>query len=187
MKSVQLVVLMIFISIAMLGCARNLTITKKDVKRSYTVMGKTYYPMSKVDPGYSETGLASWYGPGFHGKTTASNEKYNMHELTAAHNVLPLHTLVRVTNLNNKKEAFVRINDRGPFVGDRVLDLSLGAAEQLGMVRNGVAPVRIAVIKPGDSSYTSKARGAATITDRTRAPNPFYVAGHKGLLAFLSN
>jgi rare lipoprotein A len=186
MKYIQLLVLWLFIVTTMLGCARNLAITKKDTKRSYTVMGKTYYPMSKVDPGYSETGLASWYGPGFHGKTTASNEKYNMYELTAAHNVLPLHTLVRVTNLNNKKEALVRINDRGPFVGDRLLDLSLGAAEQLGMVKNGVAPVRIAVITPGDSPYTSKGRATATITDSVRAPNPFYVTGQKGLLAFLN-
>ncbi len=187
MKFVQLFVLWIFVVTAMLGCARNLAITKKDTKRSYTVMGKTYYPMSKVDPGYSETGLASWYGPGFHGRSTASNEKYNMYEFTAAHNVLPLHTLARVTNLNNKKETLVRINDRGPFVGERVLDLSLGAAEQLGMVKNGVAPVRIAVITPGDSSYTSKPRGTATRTDTVRAPNPFYVTGQKGLLAFLSH
>jgi rare lipoprotein A len=185
MLYIQYVVLIIFISVSCFGCARNLAVTQKDTKRSYTVMGKTYYPMSKVEPGYTENGIASWYGPGFHGKTTASMEVYNMHELTAAHNVLPLNTLVRVTNLNNKKEALVRINDRGPFVGDRVLDLSLGAAEQLGMVKNGVAPVRIAVITPGKSPYTSKAQAVATRTDTMRAPNPFYVAGQKGLLAFL--
>ncbi len=187
MRYIQYLVLIVFISVGCLGCARNLAITQKDTKRSYTVMGKTYYPMSKVNPGYTESGLASWYGPGFHGKTTASMEVYNMYEFTAAHNVLPLNTLVRVTNLNNKKEALVRINDRGPFVGDRLLDLSLGAAEQLGMVKNGVAPVRIAVIAPGDSPYTSKARAAATRTDTVRAPNPFYVTGQKGLLALLSN
>ncbi|MDP8256926.1 MAG: septal ring lytic transglycosylase RlpA family protein [Candidatus Alcyoniella australis] len=96
--------------------------------------------------GYSETGYASWYGPGFHGKRTASGEIYNMYDYTAAHKQLPFGTLVQVENLENHKVVAVRINDRGPFVRGRIIDLSYTAAQDLNMIRAGVVKVRIQVM-----------------------------------------
>jgi rare lipoprotein A len=93
-----------------------------------------------------EEGLASWYGPGFHGKTTASGETYDMHALTAAHRTLPLGTLVEVKNLDNGRSLVARINDRGPASRERILDLSQAAAHQLGIDRSGVARVRLKVV-----------------------------------------
>jgi rare lipoprotein A len=93
-----------------------------------------------------QTGLASWYGPDFHGKATSNKEIYNMYDFTAAHNTLPFGTNVMVTNLDNGKSVVVRINDRGPFVGNRVIDLSFAAARVLGMVGTGTAPVKIEVL-----------------------------------------
>jgi len=93
-----------------------------------------------------QTGLASWYGPGFHGRDTSSREIYNMYELTAAHRTLPFGTWVVVTNLDNGRSVRVKINDRGPFVKGRIIDLSLAAARVLGMVGPGVIPVRIDVL-----------------------------------------
>ena len=93
-----------------------------------------------------QSGLASWYGPDFHGKLTSNKEIYNMHDLTAAHKTLPFGTHVMVTNLNNGKSITVRINDRGPFVKGRIIDLSYAAAKALDMVGPGVIPVRIEVI-----------------------------------------
>lgn len=91
-------------------------------------------------------GAASWYGDKFHGRRTANGERYDMHKLTAAHKTLPFGTKVRVTNNENGKSVVVRINDRGPFVGKRVIDLSRGAAAAVGMIRSGVAPVSIEVV-----------------------------------------
>jgi len=101
-----------------------------------------YFPSGNV-----QTGLASWYGPGFHGKTTSSKEIYNMHDLTAAHNTLPFGTYVVVTNLDNGKSVTVRVNDRGPFIKERIIDLSYAAAKMLDMIGEGVVPVKIEVIK----------------------------------------
>ncbi len=95
---------------------------------------------------FRQEGEASWYGPNFHGKTTANGERYNMLRLTAAHQKLPFNTLVRVTNLSNGKIATVRINDRGPFLKGRILDLSYAAARALGASGAGVIPVRIEVV-----------------------------------------
>lgn len=99
--------------------------------------------------GWTETGIASWYGRPFHGRRTASGEVYNMNDLTAAHPTLPFGTRVRVENLDNGRSITVRINDRGPFVEDRVLDLSRRAAEELGMIGPGKARVRITVLEEG--------------------------------------
>lgn len=98
-----------------------------------------------VATAYSNTvrGRASWYGPGFHGRRTASGEVFNQNALTAAHRTLPFGTQVRVTNLSNNRQVVVRINDRGPFVEDRIIDLSQGAAEQLNMLETGVVNVRL--------------------------------------------
>jgi rare lipoprotein A len=98
--------------------------------------------------GTIQTGLASWYGPGFHGKRTANGEIYNQHDLTAAHPTLPLGTLVMVTNMNTNQAIEVRVNDRGPYVGGRAIDLSYAAARSIGVYEPGVAPVRIEVLRP---------------------------------------
>ena len=90
--------------------------------------------------------MASWYGPGFHGRRTANGEVYNQNALTAAHRSLPFGTKVRVTNVNTGSSVIVRINDRGPFSGGRVIDLSAAAARVIGMLRSGVAPVRIEIL-----------------------------------------
>lgn len=92
---------------------------------------------------YEETGQASWYGGKFHGRLTASGERYDKHAMTAAHKTLPFGTIVEVTNRNNGKQVRVRITDRGPFVKGRIIDLSKGAAKRLDMIRDGVVPVRI--------------------------------------------
>ena len=101
----------------------------------------TYFPQ-----GNAQTGLASWYGSDFHGKKTSCKEIYDMHALTAAHKTLPFQSHVKVTNLNNGKNVTVRINDRGPFVKGRIIDLSFAAAQRLGMVEDGVVPVRVQVL-----------------------------------------
>lgn len=95
---------------------------------------------------YVQKGTASWYGPGFHGKTAASGERFNQHDLTAAHRELPMGTRARVTNLRNGRTVDVEINDRGPYVGGRIIDLSKAAAERLEMKRAGTTPVRLEVI-----------------------------------------
>lgn len=117
----------------------------------YRVGGEWYYPLATAQ-GYRAVGKASWYGRKFHGRKTASGEVYNMHLPTAAHRTLPLPTLARVTNLENGRSTQVRINDRGPFVDthERLIDLSYGAAQRLGMADTGVARVEIVALKgPG--------------------------------------
>lgn len=108
----------------------------------YTVMGKTYYPLLTAN-GYREDGVASWYGNDFHGKATSNGERYDMYGLTAAHKLLPFGTMLRVINLDNGKEVTVRVNDRGPFVKDRIIDLTYTGAERIGMLGTGTARVRL--------------------------------------------
>jgi rare lipoprotein A len=156
------------------GCGANIATVKKPPPGSYTVFGKTYTPMKTVQRGHTESGTASWYGPGFHGKKTASGEVYDMHELTAAHSILPLHSVVRVKNLRNDKEVVVRINDRGPFVGERVIDLSLTAARSLDMVGPGIAPVRVTVLVEGKPVMLAKKKNIPVQVKEAPAPNPFY-------------
>lgn len=110
--------------------------------KPYTVMGETYFPMASGH-GYMEEGIASWYGKDFHGKTTSNGEVYNMYGMTAAHKVLPFGTQLRVTNLDNGKSIMVRVNDRGPFVANRIIDLTKSGAEQLDMIGPGTAKVRL--------------------------------------------
>ena len=109
---------------------------------SYVVFGQTYYVMQRPE-GYQETGLASWYGSKFHGQPTSSGEPYNMYKLTAAHRSLPIPTYVRVTNLDNGKTAIVRVNDRGPFHSERLIDVSYAAAVKLGFADRGTARVHV--------------------------------------------
>lgn len=110
----------------------------------YQIKGTWYYPAE--DYAYSETGIASWYGPNFHGKKTANGETYNQNDLTAAHRTLPLPSAVRVTNLENGRSIVLRINDRGPFARGRIIDVSRQGAQLLGFQKQGVAKVRVDVL-----------------------------------------
>jgi rare lipoprotein A len=114
----------------------------------YEVFGKRYHVMAS-SAGWVERGTASWYGPGFHAASTSLGEPYDMYGMTAAHKTLPIPCYAEVTNLRNGRKVIVRINDRGPFVGDRIIDLSYTAAAKLDMLRAGTAPVEIRVITPG--------------------------------------
>ena len=118
---------------------------KSGSKRSYVVRGTRYYLVDNAK-GFYEEGLASWYGSKFHGKQTANQEVYDMHAMTAAHKSLPFQTMVKVLNLENHREITVRINDRGPFIKGRIIDLSYAAAKKLQLIKKGVARVRIEVI-----------------------------------------
>jgi rare lipoprotein A len=111
----------------------------------YTVGSRRYYPA--VDYNYDKTGIASWYGPNFHGKSTANGEIYDQNELTAAHKTLPLPSIVRVTNLGNGRSLVVRVNDRGPYAHGRIIDLSKRSAELLGFRSAGLAKVRVQVLE----------------------------------------
>ena len=118
---------------------------------TYSVLGQKY-GLLPSRAGYVERGTASWYGTKFHGKLTSNREPYDMYSFTAAHKTLPIPTYARVTNLANQKSIVVRINDRGPFVGDRIIDLSYVAALKLGMQQQGTAQVEVATITPGEAA-----------------------------------
>lgn len=128
--------------------------------RSYVVHGKRYYTKASSQ-NHVERGLASWYGRKFHGRKTSSGERYDMHQMTAAHKTLPLPTYALVTNLDNGRRAVVRINDRGPFVHNRVIDLSYAAAKRLDMVQSGTARVEVRSIDPRDHGGESPLRIAS--------------------------
>ncbi len=119
--------------------------SSKATQRPYMVDGHIYYPLPRAQ-GFIQTGYASWYGGRFHGRKTADGERYNMYAYTAAHKTLPMNTIVRVTNLENHRHTIVRINDRGPFVKNRIIDLSYAAARSLGIVKTGTALVRLTVL-----------------------------------------
>lgn len=121
----------------------------------YRVEGETYRVLARSE-GYQERGLASWYGPNFHGKPTSNMEIFDMHAYTAAHKTLPLPSYARVTNVKNDRSVIVRINDRGPFVGDRIIDLSYAAAVKLDMVNDGVAEVVVQTIMPHESDESQR-------------------------------
>lgn len=115
----------------------------------YQVLGQWYYPKDEAD--YDQTGIASWYGPGFHGLNTANGEAYDMDMLSAAHKTLPLPSYVEVSNLENGRKLVVRVNDRGPFVSDRIIDLSRRSAEVLGIKEKGTARVRVRRVYPPEA------------------------------------
>ncbi len=119
-------------------------------------------PMESVTAGWQEEGEASWYGPGFHGRQTASGEVYDMEAMTAAHRELPFGSRVRVINLDNGRETLVRVNDRGPFARGRVLDLSRAAAREIDMLGSGTARVRIEVLE-GIAEPTTRTRADASV------------------------
>lgn len=122
--------------------------------RPYEIRGIKYYP-TVVSVGDNFSGIASWYGPDFHGKKTSNGETYNMYDMTAAHKTLPMNTIVKVVNKKNGLTTVVRINDRGPFVDSRIIDLSNSAAKKIDMLRDGTAPVEIEIL--GFASQGSRA------------------------------
>ncbi len=141
---------------------------------SYEVFGRRYYPM-KSSQGFVERGVASWYGPGFHRKRTSSGEPYDMYAMTAAHRVLPLPTYVEVTHLSSGRKAVVKVNDRGPFKDDRVLDLSLAAAQKLGIHGPGTAWVEVRALSPAarrTAAAVAPKAAASPSAAPTRRPPP---------------
>ncbi|MBV6422785.1 MAG: Endolytic peptidoglycan transglycosylase RlpA [Steroidobacteraceae bacterium] len=137
----------------------------------YEVFGKRYTVLPTAE-GYVERGVASWYGPGFHAALTSTGEPYDMYAMTAAHKTLPLPCYARVTNLANGRSVVVRVNDRGPFVGGRIIDLSYTAASKLDMLRDGTAFVEVAVLTPGT---------AAAIVPPPLAPAPLEAVAPRSL------
>jgi len=142
----------------------------KKVGNPYKIAGKTYYP--KDEPAYDEVGIASWYGKQFHGKLTANGETYNMNALTAAHKTLAMPTFVKVTNLSNKRSIIVRVNDRGPFVGDRIIDMSRRAAQVLGFSEQGTTRVRVQGVDKKGRVISKKRRREIVEEQAERAQAP---------------
>ena len=148
---------------------------KASTARPYSAFGRTYVPMTQLAP-YQARGVASWYGKRYHGQPTASGEPYDMYAMTAAHPTLPIPSYVRVTNLRTGKTVVVRINDRGPFRGERLIDLSYTAAYKLGMIGTGSELVEVQSILPGVQSAPSSVEAGTTgrdaSTTASRAPAP---------------
>lgn len=134
------------------------------VGNAYEINDKWYYPAEDWE--YDETGIASWYGPNFHGKQTANGEIFDQEQLTAAHRTLPMPSLVRVTNLKNGRSLVLRLNDRGPFAKNRIIDVSRKAAELLGFEREGTAPVRVQILRDQSLSMKRQLLGPQEIADQ---------------------
>ncbi|MDB2705364.1 septal ring lytic transglycosylase RlpA family protein [Pseudomonadota bacterium] len=130
---------------------------------SYVVFGKRYYTL-KSSQGFQQKGIASWYGTKFHGKRTSSGEPYDMYAMTAAHKTLPLPSYVEVTNLDNGRKVIVKVNDRGPFHGGRIIDLSYSAATKLGIIGKGTGNVEVKAISADDRTVAVKTVVAAPIS-----------------------
>ena len=139
--------------------------------RPYIALGKTYRPMTVVG-NYKERGIASWYGKKFNGERTSSGEKYDMYAMTAAHPILPLPSYARVTNLSNHKSVIVRINDRGPFMNDRIIDLSYTAAYKLGIINDGSAEVEVESLDPEITVKTIAPSSVQSHPLEASAPKP---------------
>lgn len=172
----------LFVAFLVVGCSSKPSVVVKSggmgtpkkgtpaTMRPYTIRGKTYYPET-VKVGDTQRGLASWYGPGFHGKSTANGERYSMYAQTAAHKTYPMNTMVKVTNTKNGKSTIVRINDRGPFVAGRVIDLSKKAASDIDVVVSGTAPVKLEVV----GFYGKTATATTPAKDRVFVGGDFMV------------
>ena len=152
--------------LALAGCSSSSPPGVYKLGQPYQIQGRWYYP--EFDPEYDRVGLASWYGEPFHGRATANGERFDRGTVTAAHPTLPLPSLVRVVNLANHRELLVRVNDRGPFVGERLIDLSQEAARQLGFERQGLAQVRVQFVRLADA----EGEPPRPTTRRARAPVP---------------
>jgi len=143
--------------------------------RPYEALGKRYVPLSA--PGnYKERGIASWYGKKFHGQRTSSGEVYNMYGMSAAHKTLPIPSYARVTNLRNGKSVIVRVNDRGPFMHDRIMDVSYAAAYRLDIIGNGSGEVEVESIMPGQSATIVQTVVADPVQVQPLLPEPAPVA-----------
>ena len=140
---------------------------------SYVVFGKRYY-VHKNTEDYTEKGVASWYGTKFHGRKTSSGEPYDMYAMTAAHKSLPIPSYVKVSNLDNGKSIVVRVNDRGPFVDNRIIDLSYVAAQKLEMTTKGTANVKVSMVKP-DQYNVNHIVQKSTESALNRQPKNLYV------------
>ena len=147
--------------------------------KSYVVMGKRYYVLES-SKGFTDRGIASWYGADFHGKRTSSGEVYDMHAMTAAHKTLPLPVYVRVKNLDNGRVAVVKVNDRGPFVGKRIIDLSFAAAKKLGVVGPGTANVEISALDSRNSESRPPVRVVPLVDRRGKSGDIFIQMGSFG-------
>lgn len=165
--------------------------------KSYVVFGKRYYTL-KSSHHYNQVGTASWYGTKFHAHKTSSGEPYNMLAMTAAHKTLPLPTYVEVTNLKNKRKIIVKVNDRGPFADNRIIDLSYVAAKKLGMIGHGTTQVRVKAINPEEyyhepffaHSRQTPSRSAALASNHPRERtyqgfHPAYERSHSSSALFL--
>src|SRR5882757_2399249 len=143
------------------------------VGEPYTINGQTYVPVA--DPKYRAEGIASWYGPDFHGKETANGEIYDMHGISAAHKTMPIPSYARVTNLQNGRSIVVRVNDRGPFIDDRVIDLSVGTAKALDTYAKGLARVRVEYVGRAPLEGSDDKMLLATMRVGKPAPAPSLV------------
>lgn len=144
------VILCVFFCCNLVNSTKALAVQRKvpATQRPYKINNRTYYPLPSAE-GYVESGIASWYGRDFHGKSTSNGEIYNMHEITAAHKLLPMQTILLVQNLENGKKTIVRVNDRGPFVQGRIIDLSYASAKKIGLIASGIARVKITALGEG--------------------------------------
>jgi len=143
---------------------------RSTVGKPYMVRGRTYVPAE--DPSYRADGIASWYGPDFHGGLTANGERYDMNGISAAHPTMPLPSYARVTNLDNGRSIIVRVNNRGPFVRNRLVDLSVGAARALDFYHHGTARVRVEYVGRAPREGGDDQMLLATLRERTPAPAP---------------
>jgi rare lipoprotein A len=149
------------VALALAGCSSPAPVGVYKLGQPYQIAGRWYYP--EFDPHYDRVGIASWYGEPFHGHATANGELFDRGALTAAHPTLPLPSIVRVTNLANRRQLQLRVNDRGPFVGDRLIDLSQTAARELGFERQGTTRVRVEFVS------LAEAKGVPPRPDPPRA------------------
>jgi len=157
------------------------------VGKPYSVRGRTYVPAE--DPSYRADGIASWYGPDFHGGLTANGERYDMNGISAAHPTMPLPSYARVTNLDNGRSIVVRVNDRGPYHRNRVIDLSIGTAKALDFYSRGLARVRVEYVGPAPLEGSDDEMLMATLRDGSPAPAPskVMIASAKPFIANLDD
>lgn len=158
MKYVQIIPA--FLLLVLAACQSSPPPQGVKVGKPYSIDGVTYYP--EIDEDYDRTGMASWYGPGFHGKNTANGEEFNQNDLTAAHPTLPMPSIVRVTNLQSGKSLILRINDRGPFKRNRIIDLSKRASQELGIP--STARVRVQYLPQETEEYRDSVRAGRPIS-----------------------
>jgi rare lipoprotein A len=147
------------------------------VGKPYTIAGREYVPQEDIN--YSAVGMASWYGDDFHGRYTANGEVFDMNSISAAHKTLPLPSYVRVTNLANHRSIVVRVNDRGPYVGDRVIDLSVKSAQLLGFYGHGLAKVKVDYVGRAPLAGSDDLKLAGTLREGVPAVAPVMVAANK--------